>query len=139
MTDATWPAEWLRGVLETCVLRVLADGPTYGYAIAERLEELGLGRLKGGTLYPLLGRLETAGRVTVEWRAGDGGPGRKYYELTPDGRAALADARVRWRAFTTTTLAILAPDGAPPDGAPPDGRDVPHPHSMRTPTTEVLP
>lgn len=109
MTDTTWPAEWLRGVLETCVLRVLADGPTYGYAIAERLDELGLGRLKGGTLYPLLGRLETAGRVTVEWRAGDGGPGRKYYELTATGREALADASTLWGAFTTTTLAILTP------------------------------
>lgn len=154
MTDTTWPPEWLRGVLEPCVLHVLADGPTYGYAIAERLDELGLGRLKGGTLYPLLGRLETAGHVTVEWRVGEGGPGRKYYELTTDGRAALTDARVRWRAFTTTTLAILAPDGAMPDGAAPDsaasdratphgstpGANVPHDsHPTHRPTTEVLP
>lgn len=109
MSETGWPAEWLRGVLEPCVLRVLVDGPTYGYAIAERLADLGLGRLKGGTLYPLLGRMETAGHVTVEWRAGDGGPGRKYYELTDSGRAALADATARWDRFTTTTRSILAP------------------------------
>lgn len=109
MPDPTWPSEWLRGVLETCVLRVLDDGATYGYALAERLDELGLGRLKGGTLYPLLGRMEAAGHVTVEWRAGESGPGRKYYALTDAGRAALADQTARWAAFTTTTRAILTP------------------------------
>jgi PadR family transcriptional regulator PadR len=109
MSEHTWPSEWLRGVLEACVLRVLDDGATYGYALAERLEELGLGRLKGGTLYPLLGRMEAAGLVTVEWRAGASGPGRKYYELTDTGRDALADQTTRWTAFTTTTRAILGP------------------------------
>ena len=109
MPENAWPAEWLRGVLEPCVLRVLADGPTYGYAIAERLADLGLGRLKGGTLYPLLGRMESSGYVTVEWRAGEGGPGRKFYELTEVGRTALADATARWAQFTTTTRSILAP------------------------------
>lgn len=112
MPAPPWPSEWLRGVLETCVLRVLADGATYGYALAERLDELGLGRLKGGTLYPLLGRMEASGLVTVEWRAGESGPGRKYYELTDAGRSELADQAARWDAFTTTTRAIL---GAPVD------------------------
>ena len=118
MSETTWPAEWLRGVLEPCVLRVLADGATYGYAIAERLAALGLGRLKGGTLYPLLGRMEAAGYVTVEWRAGDGGPGRKFYELTAAGRTALADATARWDLFTTTTRSILAPAPDGPDQTP---------------------
>ncbi|GIG29847.1 PadR family transcriptional regulator [Cellulomonas marina] len=110
MPDAAWPSEWLRGVLEPCVLRVLVEGPTYGYAIAERLDAAGLGRPKGGTLYPLLGRMEAAGHVTVEWRAGDGGPGRKYYALTAQGRDALADAASRWAAFTATTGAHLGAD-----------------------------
>ena len=103
MSETAWPAEWLRGVLEPCVLRVLADGATYGYAIAEKLADLGLGRLKGGTLYPLLGRFEDAGWVEIEWRPGDGGPGRKYYSLTPVGRAAAADEAARWAHFTDTT------------------------------------
>ena len=118
MSETTWPAEWLRGVLEPCVLRVLADGATYGYAIAERLAALGLGRLKGGTLYPLLGRMEAAGYVSVEWRAGDGGPGRKFYELTAAGHTALADATARWDLFTTTTRSILAPAPDGPDHTP---------------------
>jgi PadR family transcriptional regulator PadR len=107
VTTPTWPGDWLRGVLEVCVLRVLADGPTYGYAIATRLSEAGLGALKGGTLYPLLARFEAAGLVAVEWRAGDGGPGRKYYALTDDGRRVWRDQAVRWAAFAQLTTELV--------------------------------
>lgn len=109
ITTQDWPPEWLRGVLELCVLRVLADGPTYGYQISARLASGGLGTVKGGTLYPLLKRFEEAGRVQTEWLPGDGGPGRKYYTLTDDGHAALQDLSSRWRAFTQTTQNILNP------------------------------
>lgn len=102
-----WPSEWLRGVLTVCVLRVLADGPTYGYAIAAALADGGLGPLKGGTLYPLLKRLESAGWVDTEWRPGEGGPGRKYYALTPDGHAELRRSAGQWEAFTATTLRLV--------------------------------
>lgn len=113
--DATheWPAEWLRGVLELCVLRLLADGPTYGYELAARLTQAGLGHIKGGTLYPLLRRFEQNGHVSIEWRPGEGGPGRKYYLLTDQGRAALEDLTVRWREFTETTAQLLTGPPAP--------------------------
>lgn len=102
-TDIAWPSEWLRGVLGVCVLRILADGPTYGYEIAARLSAAGLGTVKGGTLYPLLGRFEEAGWVEVEWRPGEGGPGRKYYVLTAAGRSEAAAEAARWARFTDTT------------------------------------
>ena len=85
MSTVTQHSEWLRGVLGLCVLRTLAGGPSYGYAIATALAEAGLGEVKGGTLYPLLARLEKNALVTVEWRAGEGGPGRKYFALTEAG------------------------------------------------------
>lgn len=110
MNTDTWPGEWLRGVLAVCVLRVLLDGPSYGYAITQRLSEAGMGAVKGGTLYPLLGRLEQSGHVEVDWRPGDGGPGRKYFALTAQGRREAADLAARWAAFTTTTRALT--DGA---------------------------
>lgn len=102
-----WPSEWLRGVLGVCVLRVLSDGPTYGYAISAALAEGGLGTLKGGTLYPLLKRLEDAGSVTIEWRAGEGGPGRKYYHLTAAGRDELERSAALWSQFTEVTRSII--------------------------------
>lgn len=109
-SEQEWPGEWLRGVLELCVLRVLADGPTYGYQISARLDSGGLGAVKGGTLYPLLKRFEQSGRVEIEWRPGDGGPGRKYYVLTTQGQADLVSMSRRWRAFAETIDQIL--DGA---------------------------
>ncbi|MCH1882035.1 PadR family transcriptional regulator [Agrococcus sp. ARC_14] len=110
MTIEQWPSEWLRGALGVCVLRVLLDRPSYGYAITQRLAEAGLGEVKGGTLYPLLGRLEQAGDVEVEWRPGEGGPGRKYFALTEQGRAHAQSMAARWAAFSASTRALI--DGA---------------------------
>ena len=106
-------SEWLRGVLQPCVLQCLADGPAYGYAIIARLAEAGLGEIKGGTLYPLLARLEARELVTIEWRTGEGGPGRKYFRLTETGRAELADARSAWGDFAAVVDAHLKLDSAP--------------------------
>ena len=108
MADQTWPGDWLRGPLTLAVMRILDGGPTYGYAIAARLEESGFGAIKGGTLYPLLSRLETAGQVTTEWRQGDGGPGRKYFQLTDDGREALGRQSTQWREFAHHTTRFIS-------------------------------
>lgn len=112
MDEDHWPREWLRGVLGVCVVRVLLDGPSYGYAITQRLAESGLGAVKGGTLYPLLGRLEEAGHVEVEWRPGEGGPGRKYFALTASGHEYAREQAARWATFTTMTRQLT--DGALP-------------------------
>jgi PadR family transcriptional regulator PadR len=113
------PSEWLRGVLELCVLRVMADGPSYGYAIAAELAAAGFGDIKGGTLYPLLARLEKNALVTVEWRTGEGGPGRKYFELTGAGRGALEHGMLQWQAFSTRVSSHLSTHDLGADLVPP--------------------
>jgi len=105
-----WPSDWLRATLGLLALRALEAGPSYGYAIIAELERNGLGVIKGGTLYPLLSRYEAAGLVDTEWRAGDAGPGRKYFALTDRGRAELERSRAHWSRFTATTTGFLAPD-----------------------------
>jgi PadR family transcriptional regulator PadR len=105
--EPAWPVDWLRGVLELCVLGVLADGPTYGYAIAQRLARAGLGVVKGGTLYPLLSRLEGDDLVEATWRAGDAGPGRKFFELTPAGGTELVRRQILWSEFVARTRLLL--------------------------------
>ena len=102
MHPKPWPADWMRAALGLCVLRALAPGATYGYAIATALETAGFGAIKGGTLYPLLTRFETAGWIAADWRPGAGGPGRKYFSLTDDGRRELADLGTQWQLFSTT-------------------------------------
>jgi PadR family transcriptional regulator, regulatory protein PadR len=96
------PAEWLRGTLSLCVLGILSEGDSYGYEITQRLEDAGLGAIKGGTLYPLLARLEAQQLVVPVWRSGLGGPDRKYLRLTGAGHAELSDLRARWRRFGAT-------------------------------------
>ncbi|MUN62838.1 PadR family transcriptional regulator [Kocuria sediminis] len=112
MSTTTQRSEWLRGVLGLCVLRAMADGPTYGYAIAADLARAGFGDVKGGTLYPLLARLEKNELVTVEWRAGAGGPGRKYFSLTDAGRAELEQGITQWQAFSSVVTGYLTSGSA---------------------------
>lgn len=82
------------------VLSILADGPSYGYAIIKRVSELSGGELEWteGLLYPLLHRLERQGQVRAEWGTSEQGRKRKYYHLTSDGQSALRDHQSQWRA-----------------------------------------
>lgn len=107
MQNFSWPSDWMRATLSLCVLKALDGGATYGYAIASDLEEQGFGTVKGGTLYPLLTRFEAAGWVTASWHAGDGGPGRKYFSLTPAGQRELNDQRELWARFSGTVGRFL--------------------------------
>ncbi|RMB59049.1 PadR family transcriptional regulator [Tessaracoccus antarcticus] len=111
-TTDSWPPQWLRGPLPLCVLRAVEREAAHGYAIATRLEEMGLGTVGGGTLYPILNRLQRDGFLTAEWMAGEGGPGRKVYALTEGGAVELAEQSENWRRFATMTGQALAPDAA---------------------------
>ncbi|KGJ80124.1 PadR family transcriptional regulator [Cryobacterium roopkundense] len=108
---AQWPSDWLRATLGFLALRALEGGPSYGYAIIRELERHGLGAMKGGTLYPLLTRYETAGLVITEWRPGQAGPGRKYFAITEQGRAELDRLRADWTRFTDVSTSYLGARG----------------------------
>jgi Predicted transcriptional regulators len=107
--DATWPTPWTRAALElTALALVCAHGPTHGYDVAKRLQAAGLGEIKGGTLYPVLGRLEEQGLIESHWAPGDGGPGRKVVSATAAGRAELASRRGRWTRWTAGVAELLS-------------------------------
>ncbi|XRQ05587.1 PadR family transcriptional regulator [Actinomadura welshii] len=101
-------ASWLKGVLDLLVLASLTRGESYGYEIAKTLAGAGLGQIKGGTLYPVLNRLEEAGLVSAEFRVADRGPGRRYYHLTEEGRATLAEQGGLWLEFDESVRKVLA-------------------------------
>ena len=127
MNDPELSREWQRGLLTTCVLAVLAHGGAHGYAVAQRLQKTGIGPVKGGALYPVLNRLETEGAVTSVWREGEGGPGRKVFEITAAGRERLAQMQREWQPFAGAVADLLgaAPDensAAPAQTAAADGR-----------------
>ncbi|HVR32545.1 MAG TPA: PadR family transcriptional regulator [Acidimicrobiia bacterium] len=87
------------------VLAILAEDESYGYAILKRVRELSDGELEwtDGMLYPLLHRLARLGYVTTEWRTPPEGRRRKYYAITREGRAALAEHKQQW---TTVARAL---------------------------------
>jgi PadR family transcriptional regulator PadR len=99
--------QWLRGVLDVCVLALLGRRESYGYELAQALDEAGMGQIQGGTLYPVLLRLQRTGLVAAEWREGEAGPARKYYRLTPSGEQAVQRLAADWTAFTGRVEAVL--------------------------------
>jgi PadR family transcriptional regulator PadR len=100
-------SQWLRGVLDLCVLGLLAGRESYGYELAQALGAAGLGPIQGGTLYPVLLRLERTGLVAAQWREGGAGPARKYYRLTAAGADTLERAGREWHGFAGQVGAIL--------------------------------
>ena len=96
-----------RGAVEHCVLALLQEEERYGYDLVSELAEAGL-LASEGTIYPLLSRLRKDGLVTTSWRESASGPPRRYYSLSAEGRAALADFTRSWTAFKASVDQILA-------------------------------
>ena len=90
MTDSLL-VQLRKGVLDLCVLAMLAQQDGYAYDIASRLaQDIGMGE---GTIYPLMRRMQADGLVKTYLEESSSGPPRKYYQLTRAGHAALAAQR----------------------------------------------
>jgi len=119
-----WPAGWARAVLDSVVLATLAHEPSHGYAVARALEGHGFGRVRGGALYPMLGRLEEEGLLTSSWTEGEGGPGRRSYAVSDLGRRHLVRVAREWDEFADETRRLLQGRGgrSAPEEEGTDGR-----------------
>ena len=89
----------------TVILRAVANGYPYGFDIMD------VTGLPAGTVYPALRRLETHGYLTSKWEKPEIAqkelrPPRKYYEMTPDGEAALQEALRRYRVLDETGASL---------------------------------
>ena len=85
------------------ILQALDNGYQYGFDIMD------VTGLPSGTVYPALRRLEEAGHVRSKWEKHaiaqqELRPPRKYYELTKDGKEALAEALQRYRLLEQSQL-----------------------------------
>lgn len=101
--------ELLKGSLELMLLVLLEAGPMYGYQIVKEVQARSGDalRLKEGSLYPALHRLERDGLVESAWEQRRDGANRRYYHLTAAGRAAAEAKRAEWRRFTTAVEGVL--------------------------------
>jgi PadR family transcriptional regulator PadR len=98
LADA-WRSQLRKGTLELAVLLLLGRAPRYGLQLVDDLNAAGLG-VAEGSIYPLLSRLRTEGKVETEWVDRGVGHAHKVYRLTAHGEACCAAMQAVWRDFS---------------------------------------
>jgi PadR family transcriptional regulator len=102
-------SDLLQGTLDVLILKVVALGPSHGYAIAQRLQQMSgdVLQVQQGSLYPALHRLEKRRWLTAEWAASDTGREARFYSLTRLGRQQLDEQRANWDRLSAAISGIL--------------------------------
>lgn len=104
-------SQLLKGILEGCLLAIIAERETYGYEMVEKLASYGFTMVSEGSIYPLLLRMKKEGLVSTTSKVlPSGGPKRKYYQLTAEGQAELEGFKERWAAVSSSVDNILRRD-----------------------------
>ena len=106
--------QFKKGVLELCVLSLLARNDCYGYELVNQISENIL--ISEGTIYPRLRRLKDEGYVTTYLVESQEGPSRKYYQLTELGQKVKDDLSEEWSDFVKRVNRIVE-GGATDDAA----------------------
>jgi transcriptional regulator len=101
--------ELLQGTLDLLILRTLQLGPTHGWDIAQRIQQVSKDvlRVGQGSLYPALHRLEDRGLIDAEWGASENNRRAKFYRLTAAGRKQLGEETEGWERFAAAVALIL--------------------------------
>jgi PadR family transcriptional regulator, regulatory protein PadR len=94
-----------KGVLEFCILSVIAKNKSYASDIINSLKEAKM-LVVEGTIYPLLTRLKNEGVLKYSWEESKTGPPRKYYELTPEGEIILTEMNKTWNELAFAVQSI---------------------------------
>lgn len=103
-------ADVLQGTLDLMILQTLATlGPSHGYTIAARLEQVSNGALQVnmGTLYPGLMRLEQRGLLRASSGVTDNNRKARFYALTAAGQKALNAEKAEWHRMTAIMATLL--------------------------------
>jgi len=95
-----------KGVLEFCVLALLARREMYGLELADELVARTL-TASEGSLYPLLARMRDAGTVTTRWHTPETGRARRYYAITEAGHEQLGTFTDVWSTIAPQVDALL--------------------------------
>ena len=99
----------MQGTLDMLILKALTVAPLHGWGISDRIKEMSreLFLIGQGSLYPALHRFETRGWVTSHWKTTENNRIARYYQLTAEGRHALAEEVERWRTYTAAMDRVL--------------------------------
>src|SRR5215471_15143380 len=110
MSNRKAKTDVLQGTLDVMILQTLvALGPSHGYAIAARLEQLSGGalQLNMGTLYPALMRLEQRALVRGQWDVTESNRRARFYQITAAGRKQLVNEKAEWDRMVSIMRAVL--------------------------------
>ena len=102
-------ADLLQGTLDLLILKTVALEPIHGYGISLRIQQVTRDalRVRQGSLYPALYRLERRGWIDYEWGASENGRRAKYYRLTKAGRKQLVNETESWERLSAAVNCIL--------------------------------
>jgi len=95
-----------KGVLELCIMSIIAQKDAYASDILDKLKEARLIVVEG-TIYPLLTRLKNDGLTTYNWVESKSGPPRKYYKITEIGLKVLDELKKSWTELNHSVSAII--------------------------------
>ncbi len=102
--QSTKPGSHAASDMLTANLLAMLEGWTaYGYDLAQRLEEAGLGEYNKGTIYRTLRHMESMGLVSSMWDTTLNGPARRMYSLTGAGSIFLKN----WLTILDTHKAMV--------------------------------
>lgn len=99
--------QFKKGILEYCVLSILAQKNCYGYELVQLISEHM--EISEGTIYPLLRRLKADSLVTTYLEESSDGPPRKYYQLTEKGIEVKEENERQWIQFSESVNIICRP------------------------------
>lgn len=91
-------SDLIRGHTDTIILSNLINGDSYGYKINKAIQKKTGGKyeLKEATLYTAFRRLENSGCISSYWGDENIGARRRYYTITPLGRATYQSLLKDW-------------------------------------------
>lgn len=97
MEQTGWHTQIKRGLLEMCILNLLAREQLYGYQLSKKLTAIPGLVVTEGTIYPLISRLKRDGLLKTNFVESPHGPVRKVYELSADGERRRKDINEMWK------------------------------------------
>ncbi|RLD61770.1 MAG: PadR family transcriptional regulator [Bacteroidetes bacterium] len=106
-----------KGVLEYCILSIIADKEVYASDIILKLKEAKLIVVEG-TMYPLLTRLKNENLLSYRWEESKSGPPRKYFQITEKGIESLTMLDKGWHELVEAVSKLSAKNNIQKDIKP---------------------
>jgi PadR family transcriptional regulator PadR len=103
------PTDLVQGTLDLLIMRMVAQQPMHGWAIAQKIQLVSkeVLQVQQGSLYPALHRLEQQGWIDSEWGESEHNRRAKYYSLTKAGKKKLGSEIEQWDRLSAAISLVI--------------------------------